>query len=171
MSLTLSLIYDDWGIYILNHQSCRVPKMSSSLKRWYSLSSWSLTWVPPYSGKRTLSPSLKATGIRFPFLSRVPGPTATTFPEFSCSQKRRRTITTNRLTEDISRQTMQYGKRVRIPWRSSQGGGYQQRFWKEERSSPQGPCSSSESAASPLLSLSLFLSPPPTASKNDEKQE
>jgi len=43
----------------------------------------SFTSVPPYSGKRTVSPSFKVTGISLPSLSRAPGPTATTFPEFS----------------------------------------------------------------------------------------
>lgn len=48
----------------------------------YSLLS-SLTSVPPYSGKRTVSPSFTATGISFPSLLWMPGPTAITFPEFS----------------------------------------------------------------------------------------
>ena len=43
----------------------------------------SLTCVPPYSGSKTVSPSFTATGIKFPDLSLVPGPTATTFPELS----------------------------------------------------------------------------------------
>lgn len=43
----------------------------------------SLTSVPPYSGNKTVSPSLTATGIVLPDLSRVPGPTATTLPEFN----------------------------------------------------------------------------------------
>ena len=45
----------------------------------------SLTWVPPYSGKRTVSPSFTETGITFPDLSLDPGPTATTLPELSWS--------------------------------------------------------------------------------------
>ncbi|WVZ22568.1 hypothetical protein V8G54_001112 [Vigna mungo] len=49
----------------------------------YSLSS-SLICVPPYSGKRTRSPSLTDTGMKFPALSRDPGPTAITLPELSC---------------------------------------------------------------------------------------
>ena len=51
-------------------------------RRTYSFSP-SLTWAPPNSGKRTLSPSFTVTGIKFPALSRPPGPTATTFPEFN----------------------------------------------------------------------------------------
>lgn len=46
----------------------------------------SLTWVPPYSGRRTVSPSLTETGINFPSLSLDPGPTATTLPELSWNQ-------------------------------------------------------------------------------------
>lgn len=57
----------------------------SNRLRTYSFSP-SLTWVPPNSGKRTLSPSLTETGIRFPALSLPPGPTAITFPEFNCNQ-------------------------------------------------------------------------------------
>lgn len=43
----------------------------------------SFTSAPPYSGKRTVSPSFRVTGINLQSLSRAPGPTATTFPEFS----------------------------------------------------------------------------------------
>jgi len=96
----------------MQHHSCRMPNMSSSLNKWnlqegkdaihkisierasnttrkqiqndtYSLSS-SLICVPPYSGNRTRSPSLTDTGMKFPALSRDPGPTAITFPELSC---------------------------------------------------------------------------------------
>ena len=66
----------------MQSQSCNVPKISSSLYKWNYLS-WSLTSVPPYSGRSTTSPSLKATGMSFPSRSRAPGPTATTFPEFN----------------------------------------------------------------------------------------
>ena len=58
------------------------PKQSKANTKTYSFSP-SLTWVPPNSGKRTLSPSFTLTGIKFPALSRAPGPTATTFPEFN----------------------------------------------------------------------------------------
>jgi hypothetical protein len=43
-----------------------VHKMSSSLKRRYSLSAARLTSDPPYLGRRTVSPSFRATGIRLP---------------------------------------------------------------------------------------------------------
>lgn len=57
--------------------------VTSNRLKAYSFSP-SLTWVPPKSGKRTLSPSLTETGIRFPALSLAPGPTAMTLPEFNC---------------------------------------------------------------------------------------
>ena len=54
----------------------------------YCLSAASLTSVPPYSGRRTVSPSFRATGISLPSLSRSPGPTATTLAAFSCNQSK-----------------------------------------------------------------------------------
>ena len=51
-----------------------------------SHSFWSIfTRLPPYSGSSTLSPSLTLMGIRSPSLLRLPGPTASTTPSFTCS--------------------------------------------------------------------------------------
>lgn len=49
-----------------------------------------LTWLPPYSGSSTLSPSLTPTGSRSPSLLRRPGPTATTRPSLTCANRARR---------------------------------------------------------------------------------
>lgn len=38
--------------------------------------------VPPYSGRRTLSPALRVGMCKVPVTSRSPGPTATTSPSF-----------------------------------------------------------------------------------------
>ncbi|CAH0584133.1 unnamed protein product [Chrysodeixis includens] len=55
--------------------------MSDSRNRWYSFSSFSMaTLVPPYSGRRTLSPTLTNTGTKSPLSFLTPGPTATTSP-------------------------------------------------------------------------------------------
>lgn len=43
-----------------------------------------LTMAPPYSGSRTLSPSLTLTGMSAPSRVWRPGPTATTTPSFTC---------------------------------------------------------------------------------------
>jgi len=51
--------------------------MSLSRKRKYSLSS-SVTFVPPYSGSKTRSPTLTLGGMRFPVSVFRPGPTAIT---------------------------------------------------------------------------------------------
>lgn len=70
-----------WKSLKLNSQRNNIEQV----KNIYSFSP-SFTWVPPNSGKRTLSPSLTETGIRFPVLSLAPGPTAITLPEFSWVQ-------------------------------------------------------------------------------------
>jgi hypothetical protein len=51
--------------------------MSESLNIKYSFDSTSIL-LPPYSGKRTLSPGLTLHGTTSPFELRPPGPTATT---------------------------------------------------------------------------------------------
>lgn len=68
-----------WKSLKLNSQRNNIEQV----KNIYSFSP-SFTWVPPNLGKRTLSPSLTETGIRFPVLSLAPGPTAITLPEFNC---------------------------------------------------------------------------------------
>jgi len=56
----------------------------------------SFTCVPPYSGRRTVSPSFTETGMICPCLSRSPGPTARTFPELSYINSQR--IKKNQIT-------------------------------------------------------------------------
>ena len=55
------------------------PVFFPSNSQTYSLSS-TVTLVPPYSGRRTLSPSFTPIGMTLPSVARAPGPTATTVP-------------------------------------------------------------------------------------------
>ena len=76
---------DPFWHFLNSNNAKRKVKSIRKLGLTYSLSP-SLTWVPPYSGRRTVSPSLTETGINFPSLSLEPGPTAITLPEFNCNQ-------------------------------------------------------------------------------------
>jgi hypothetical protein len=42
--------------------------------------------LPPYSGRRTLSPSLTPVGMSSPACVRLPGPTASTTPSLTCAR-------------------------------------------------------------------------------------
>jgi hypothetical protein len=86
--------------------------------------------VPPNSGKRTVSPSFTDTGIKFPALSRAPGPTATTFPEFNYtpigpirtlrSTKKKKHTNTQRFTHCVIDRNYLGG----FLWEKNTGGGF-----------------------------------------------
>jgi hypothetical protein len=62
----------------MNYHS-NFPTISVSLKINNSYSP-SLTLVPPNSGSKTLSPTLRESGINFPLLSYAPGPASRITP-------------------------------------------------------------------------------------------
>jgi hypothetical protein len=62
------------------HRGSAVQQVTYSLPSWLS----SLTGVPPYSGRRTVSPVLTSQEISAPSFVFAPGPVATTTPEFTC---------------------------------------------------------------------------------------
>jgi hypothetical protein len=62
----------------MQHHSS-LPIISVSLKIYNSYSP-SLTFVPPNSGSKTLSPTLTESGTNFPLLSYDPGPASRITP-------------------------------------------------------------------------------------------
>lgn len=87
----------------------------------------SLTCVPPYSGRRTVSPSLTETGINFPSLSLEPGPTAITLPELSCKITRKCSSFFRSFEEEEIRRSNR-DKQTVLPWWISPGGECRFRF-------------------------------------------
>jgi hypothetical protein len=71
--------------HTLSHTDCNeslysnFPRISDSRNKKYSPLSI-VTFIPPYSGSRTVSPALRLGACRLPATSRSPGPTAMTLP-------------------------------------------------------------------------------------------
>jgi hypothetical protein len=68
-----------------------IKKTTSLLKQRFQQEAYCfsprLIWVPPNSGRRTVSPSFTLGGTECPSLVRPPGPTDMTTPELTCNTK------------------------------------------------------------------------------------
>lgn len=68
-----------------------IKKTTSLLKQRFQQEAYCfsprLIWVPPNSGRRTVSPSFTLGGTVCPSLVRPPGPTDMTTPELTCNTK------------------------------------------------------------------------------------